>query len=121
MGIFETFFPSRVENSYEGPKIVVVLYALVTVVSVVRSLIHMFLHDGGAESIATIPLSAFPPEASDVIIGLFALWGLSQLLSGIFFAMVLWRYRSLIPLMWVFIYVYELLARTDFCLTSNFF
>ena len=37
MGIFETFFPSRVENSYEGPKIVVVLYALVTVVSVVRS------------------------------------------------------------------------------------
>ena len=63
----------------------------------------MFAPDGGAQSIATIPLSSFSPEATDVVVHIFAEWGLTQLLFGILYIIVLWRYKSLIPLMYLFI------------------
>jgi hypothetical protein len=63
----------------------------------------MFLQDGGAQSIATIPLDNYSVAAADVVIHIFAEWGLTQLLFGILYAIVLGRYKSLIPLMYLFI------------------
>ena len=60
----------------------------------------MFLPDGGAESIATIDLSV---EGADIIVGLFAQWGLSQLLMAGLYVIVFFRYKSLIPLMYMII------------------
>tara|TARA_Y100000389_G_scaffold203520_1_gene252157 strand:+ start:1834 stop:2175 length:342 start_codon:yes stop_codon:yes gene_type:complete len=65
----------------------------------------MFLEDGGAQSIATIPLDNYSVEASGVVIHIFAEWGLTQLLFGVLYAIVLWRYKSLIPLMYLFILI----------------
>ena len=62
-----------------------------------------FLPDGGAQSIATIPLDTFTVNGAAALIHLFGLWGLSQLLFGLLYAIVLWRYQSLIPLMYLFI------------------
>jgi hypothetical protein len=45
-----------------------------TVLTVGRSLAHIFLPDGGAQSIATIPLETISSEASAVLIGMFAQW-----------------------------------------------
>ena len=44
-------------------------------------------------------------EGSGVIIGIFAMWGLSQLIIGIFYVIVYFRYKNLIPLMYVFILI----------------
>jgi hypothetical protein len=63
----------------------------------------MFLPDGGAQSIATIPLDAYSTGASAAVIGMFAQWGLTQLMFGLLYVLVLWRYQSLIPLMWLFV------------------
>jgi hypothetical protein len=38
-----------------------------------------------------------------VVIGMFAQWGLTQLMFGLLYVLVLWRYQSLIPLMWLFV------------------
>jgi len=65
----------------------------------------MFLEDGGAQSIATIPLDNYSVEASGVVIHIFAEWGLTQLLFGVLYAIVLWRYKILIPLMYLFIFI----------------
>lgn len=81
------------------------VFVLLTVVTIGRSLAHIFLPDGGAQSIATIPLDSFTPHAADVVVHIFALWGLSQLLFGLMYVVVLWRYQALIPLMYVFIVV----------------
>ncbi len=40
-----------------------------------------------------------------VIIGMFAQWGLTQLMFGLLYVLVAWRYQSLIPLTWSFILV----------------
>lgn len=61
----------------------------------------MFSSDGGAQSIATIPLDSFTANSADAVILIFALWGLSQLLIGIVYGIVLWRYQALIPLMYL--------------------
>jgi hypothetical protein len=78
------------------------VFAALTVITVGRSLVHMFAADGGAGSIATIALDAFTEGGENTVITLFALWGLSQLIIALLYAIVLWRYQSLIPLMYVF-------------------
>jgi hypothetical protein len=65
------------------------LLVAMTILTVARSLAHIVLPDGGAQSNATIALNTFPPTASAVIIGMFAYWELSQLLLGLLFVLVL--------------------------------
>ena len=90
-------------NEYKGSPIALWVFAAMTLVTVGRSLAHVLLPDGGAQSIATIPLSDFTPNGAAALIHIFAEWGWSQLVFGLFYVIVLVRYRSLIPLMWTFI------------------
>ena len=61
------------------------------------SFVHIFKRDGGAQSIATIPLNRFPKEASDSIIFIFAIWGISQFLMAMIYSAILWKYQTLLP------------------------
>ena len=97
--------PKEINDNYKGRKIALYIFYLFTIMTVVRSLIHMFAPDGGAQSIATIPLDTFTDEGASTVILIFSLWGLSQLLMGIFYIVVCWRYKSLIPLMYIFIFI----------------
>lgn len=63
-----------------------------------KSCIHLFAPDGGASSIAGINTSV---AGGSNIISLFAFWGLSQLLMGFVYLVVFFRYKSLIPFMYV--------------------
>lgn len=65
----------------------------------------MFSPDGGSMSIATIPINAYPTEAANTVVYLFGVWGLSQLIMGVFYLIVGLKYRALIPLMYIFITV----------------
>ena len=97
--------PEEITNNYEGRKIALYFFYLFTILTVVRSLIHMCAPDGGAQTIATIPLNTFTNEGASTVILIFSLWGLSQLIMGIFYVIVSWRYKSLIPLMYLFIFI----------------
>lgn len=96
-------FPKTIDNTYSGNQLPLYFFYLLTAVTIGRSLAHIFLEDGGAQSIATIPLDSYSTEAVDVVIHIFAEWGLTQLLFGVLCAIVLWRYKSLIPLMYLII------------------
>ena len=103
--MFARLFPKTVDNQYRGLPIAKWTFVAMTILVIGRSLAHMFLADGGAQSIATIALDSFSPMAAAVIVGMFAYWGLSQLLFGLLYVLVLWRYQSLIPLMWAFLFI----------------
>ncbi len=99
------FFPKQANNQFSfSPKILFVFYA-VTLMTLIRSLIHVFAFDGGANSIATIITFSATPDPDLVIYFVFSLWGLSQLLMGLFYVVVSWRYRNLIPLMFILIFI----------------
>ena len=99
--MLQRILPTTIDNNYKGNKIALWFFYLITAVTVVRSLIHMFKHDGGAQSIATIPLDTFTETGAAVVILIFAYWGLSQLMFGIIQVIVAIRYKSLIPLMYL--------------------
>ena len=101
--MLEKLFPKTVNNRHRRMSFAKWVFVAMTILTIARSLAHIFLPDGGAQSIATIPLDAFSSDASAVIIGMFAQWGLTQLMFGLLYVLVLWRYRSLIPLMWLFV------------------
>lgn len=86
-----------VRTSYSGPKWVLYIWWVITLVTLGRSIVHIVLPDGGAMSIASIPLDQYSFEAQETIIAMFALWGLSQLLVGMVYVVVLVRQQSWIP------------------------
>ena len=94
--------PKQADNTFQGYKIAAIVFFLITVFTLIRSCIHLFAPDGGASSIAGINTSV---GGSSNIISLFAFWGLSQLLMGFVFLVVFFRYKSLIPFMYVLLFV----------------
>ena len=93
-------FPKQVDNNFQGYNVAAIIFLLVTIFTIVRSCIHILAPDGGAGSIAGIDLSV---AGGSNIVSIFALWGLSQLLMGIVYLVVFFRYKSLIPFMYLLI------------------
>ncbi len=98
--MLEKILPIQVDNTFAGHRFSKYAFLIISIITVARSLAHMFLPDGGAESIATIDLSV---GGADVIVSIFAQWGLSQLLMAGFYLVIFFRYKSLIPLMYIII------------------
>ncbi len=94
-------FPSKIDNQFRGKKISLWFFYLITVITLWRSQHHLLALDGGAQSIAKIPLDSYSFGASSTIIGIFALWGLSQLIIGIIYFVAIIRYRSMIPFLYL--------------------
>ncbi len=102
--------PKTIDNTFNGNKIALWFFYLITIVTIVRSCIHIFKDDGGAESIATIPLDTYTNGGADAVIFIFAYWGLSQLMFGLLQGIVAVKYKRLIPLMYLFL-LFEYVAR----------
>ena len=103
--MLDHLFPKNDVKNYRGNPIAKWVFGLITMVTIGRSLVHMFLPDGGAQSIATIPLDSFTVDGADAVILNFALWGLSQLLIGFIYGLVLWRYQAFIPSMYLMLII----------------
>ena len=86
----------RPSEDYERSRIAYYFLALIAIVSTVRSLIHIFALDGGANSIAGIAVDV---DGGVNIVVIFAQWGASQLILAIFYWLAIVRYRFLIPFM----------------------
>jgi hypothetical protein len=82
------------------------LTALYLVAITVRSCIHLFSADGGAQSIATIDTNV---AGGDNIIAVFGQWGATQLLLTVLLWVLLLRYRGLLPLVILILLVEPLL------------
>lgn len=93
--------PPIVNDNYQGHKVALWFFYLIAAVTIVRSLIHMLKDDGGAQSIATIPLDTYTDAGAATVILIFSYWGLSQLMFGIIQIIVALKYKSLIPLMYL--------------------
>jgi hypothetical protein len=105
--LYEILLPDKIDNTIRGWKLPFYIFALYTMISTIRSFIHLLSPDGGAGSIAGMDLSV---AGADGIIFSFALWGSSQLLLSIIQWLVVVRYRSLIPFMWLML-ILEVLLR----------
>jgi hypothetical protein len=88
MLVWSKLLPRQAGNNHDIPKAVVVIFSRVTMVTIARSLVHLFLPDGGANTIATIIAFDGSPDPDAVIYNIFALWGLAELAMGVMYAIV---------------------------------
>jgi len=80
---------------FEGVRAVRIVTAIYLLVMVVRSCIHLFAADGGAQSIAGIDTSV---EGGNNIIAIFHQWGAIQLILAVFLFVLFFRYPGFTPL-----------------------
>ena len=91
---FNKLLPNN-PTSFEGFRAIRIVTAIYLLVMVVRSCIHLFAADGGAQSIAGIDTSV---EGGDNIIAIFHQWGAIQLILAVLLFVLFFRYPGLTPL-----------------------
>ena len=91
---FKQILPREVSR-FKGFLAVRVMTALFLLLVIVRSCIHLFAEDGGAQSIAGIDISVV---GGDNIIAIFHQWGAIQLLLGALLSLLFFRYPGFTPL-----------------------
>jgi hypothetical protein len=82
-------------TKFEGFRAVRIVTASYLLVMVVRSCIHLFAADGGAQSIAGIDTSV---EGGNNIIAIFHQWGAIQLILAVLLFVLFFRYPGFTPL-----------------------
>jgi hypothetical protein len=82
-------------STFTGFRFVRFLTACLLIVVVVRSCIHLFAEDGGANSIAGIDISV---AGGENIVAIFHQWGAIQLLLASLLVLLFFRYPGLTPL-----------------------
>jgi hypothetical protein len=98
-GLLNLLFPQRIDNDFRGQRLALWLFGLLVLmwgVIGVNSILHGAQVAGSADG---IPLETFGPAGARTVILLFALLGLGRLVMCLWCALVLVRYRALVPLM----------------------
>lgn len=106
--LLNMLLPAKADNTIRGSKLPTNVFTVIAIISMVRSLIHLLAPDGGAGSIAGIDFGK--AGKSGTIFG-FGLWGSAQLIYALIQLVVVSRYRSLVPFMYVLL-ILETLLRT---------
>ena len=82
-------------STFQGFRLIRFITVLYMSVMVVRSCIHLFATDGGAQSIAGIDTSV---AGGNNIIAIFHQWGAIQLILAVLLLVLFFRYPGLTPL-----------------------
>ena len=104
MSLIDKLFPKQANNNYQGSKVALYAFYLLMAIYTFRGFMHFLADDGGINSIASIiifPFAEGAPDPNNVIYLFASLWGSSQLLILFVFYICVWRYRNLLPLLWL--------------------
>ncbi len=96
--MFAMLFPKIADNNYLGSRLVVYIFTPFLLLMTWRSIIHLFYVEFGLHNIANIIVIEGSPDPMPVIYAFSSLWGLIQLLFCAFSWVILFRYKSLLPL-----------------------
>ena len=93
--------PPRLDNTYRGRKLALWLFGIVVLIRSIQSVMIIVNGYSIARSADGIPLDTYPAAAAQTILALFAISSLNRLLISLVCVVVLVRYRSAIPSMFV--------------------
>ncbi len=112
--MFHKFFPQPIDNTYRGYKLALWLFGLVVGVTIIQGVFVIFNGYSTIMSADGIPLNTYPPAAAQTIVALWAQRGLSRLIISLLGVLVLVRYRSAIPFMFVLLMLNYLASQLIF-------
>jgi hypothetical protein len=100
-GMFDKLLPQPIDNKYSGSKIALWLFGLIVFVHILQSLVVIVNGHSIAQSADGIPLETYPAAAAQTIVAIFMVSSLRRLIISLICVVVLFRYRSAVPLMFV--------------------
>jgi hypothetical protein len=99
---FRNILPKSADNKFKGHKFALWGFILFLVLMTWRSIIHMLFEQYGFHEIGSFVAISGEPDPMPLIYRFFSLWGFAQLIFCFVCWIVIFRYRSLIPLMYIF-------------------
>ena len=99
--MLDKLLPQPIDNKYSGSKIALWLFGLIVFVHVVQSVMVLVSGPMVAQSADGIPLENYPAAAAQTILAIFTVSAFRRLIISLICAVVLFRYRSAVPLMFV--------------------
>ena len=99
--MFGKLLPQPIDNIYSGSKIALWLFGLIVFVHILQSVMVIVNGHMVAQSADGIPLESYPAAAAQTILAVFMVSSLRRLIISLICAVVLFRYRSAVPLMFV--------------------
>ena len=108
--MLERVFPSPADFTYRGSKIALWLLGLILLVKLGIALGAIFNAHYAATVADGIPVDSYSPQAAQAFLSLFASLGVAQFMLAVVGAVILLRYRALVPL-FLLLLIVEYLAR----------
>ena len=99
--MFKRIFPTQADNAYQGRKLAVWILALFVLVKFVQGATSAFFTRFALTGADAIPVDSYGPAATEAVVSLFALLGLSMMMFALPSFVALIRYRALVPLMYL--------------------
>ena len=124
MSLIDTLLPERASNDFRGGRIPIYGFCLMLLPVTFRSMVHFLKDDSGVNSIASIHVFPGDPDPNHVIYMFSSVGGMYQTLILLIYLVVLYRYRNLIPLMFVLMLVevgFRMVVSSIHPLTEEFY
>lgn len=99
--ILNRLLPRQLDNEYSGSRVALGILGLLIAVRTLQSVMIIFNGPSTVQTADGVPLDTYPAAAAQTILALFALSSLSRLIISLICIVVMWRYRSAVPLMFV--------------------
>ncbi|HEX4953347.1 MAG TPA: hypothetical protein VF017_08140 [Thermoanaerobaculia bacterium] len=112
--MLDALLPQRLDNEYRGHKLALWLFGLVVALKAVQSLAILFNGYSTAKGADGIPLDSYAPAVAQTVVAVFAQGSLWRLFFCLVCALVLWRYRRAVPLMFALLALNYLAAQLVF-------
>lgn len=93
------FLPTSIDNQYRGHKLALWFFWIVVIIRGSQGLSLMLSGSSIVREADGIPLETFPTAASQSIVAVFVVSGLSRLVLSLLSVLIFVRYKSAIPLM----------------------
>ncbi len=98
-------FPCQIDNDYRGSRIAIWLLVPVLLLKSLMGANSIFMTRFVASSADGIPIDSYGPDAAQAVLAFFALWGLGQLVLGLNGAVVMIRYRAMVPFLYLLLLI----------------
>ena len=108
---FKNILPKIPDNNFQGHRFALWGFILFTLLMSWRAIIHMLFEQYGFHQIANFQAISGDPDPMLLIYRFFSLWGFAQLIFCIVCWIVVFRYKALIPLMYL-LWLFEWAFRT---------
>ena len=103
--MLERILPRSIDNYYSGHNLAIWCMILIVFIKTVMGLTSIFASRIAAQNAHKVPLGTFSPTAAQLLLSALARAGISTLVVALFCALVLIRYRAMIPVTYVVILV----------------